>query len=283
MPITIAWNSYDSSAVAAPTIYRSDTEETVFDTGNSIGQLPMPNGNYVDIPPEKDKVYYYGLLTPTNLGPMKSKIIAVADMTDSAGPGGIDVLMGTSDFGLISYDSSLASGLITGLDYLKSKIANQADIQTRAAVMRGTSPVTLVKFIRNGKTVLIPNSYQNYLVCTTAAKRAEINTFLMDNYVNGPEMDLMGFRVKIDLMTEQEYYELHAGMSASGGVPSLMSPWMVSVPEDTVGCVMFRNGTTIKYGQFVNNAIVITDATTLGASAGVANNFIGWVFRPVKR
>lgn len=283
MPITISWDSYNSSAVAAPTIYRSEVKAEVFEAGNNIATLPMPKGSYVDIPPKKDTVYHYGILTPTNLGPMKSRIISVSDMSDSMGPGGIDVLFGTSDFGLISYDSSLSSGLTVGLEYLKSKVASQSDIQTRVAVMRAGQSLTMVKFVRDGKTVLMPNSYQNYLLCPTAAKRAELNQFLTDNYINGPEMDFMGFRVKIDLMTKKEYYEMHSGMSAGGGVPSLFSPWMVSVAEDTAGGVLFRDGVTIKYGQFVGNSIVETDATTLGTNAGVANNFIGWVLRPVTR
>lgn len=281
MAINISWTNYNGATVGVSSVYRSTSAETVFEVGNKIGEIPASGGTYADVPPLKDTVYYYGLITPTDLGEMKSKIIAASDLVQTIGPGGLTIRAGTTEFGILSYDGSLSNGITFGSNYVRAKVPTSTDLGFRTAVLKGSSPLTLVKVIRNGKIVLIPNSYQDFFICGTAAKRAELTTILRNSFLNGETVDFQGYQLKIDLMTRSEYMDIHLGFSVSGGVPSRVSPWMVTTAEDQVGGVVFRDGDAILYGTTASGSLVITDVSTLGTGAGVRDNYIGWVFRPI--
>lgn len=282
MTINISWTNYGSAEVGRSDVYRSDDQSTVYDPGNKIGEIPAGGGTFADNPPMKDKVYYYGVDTETSLGMMKSKIIPASDLSQTIGPGGLTIRAGTAEFGVIVFDSTLSNGVPIGSTYLRSKVPTSSDLGFRSAVLKGSSIVTLVKFIRNGKIVLMPNCYQDYFICQTQAKRNELTQIVQNHFLNGETFDFMGYSVKYDLLTREEYMQMHLGFSISGGVPSRISPWMITTPEDSVGGVIFRDGNNLFYGSTNSGQLVITDISALGSSPGIKDNYIGWVLRPVE-
>lgn len=203
MAIRLTWSNTYNGNVSGFKIYRSTVKATVFDPANLKAELATEILNYEDTTAVPDIVYYYGVESLTDLGPMKSKPIIAIQYMYTAGPGALKPQRGSYESGILDMTTGTHMADLWGVaNAVQLNALSSTGAFNRATMnpVPGYREDLVLKMSVDGKASFIAADYRVLKTHATAAARQAFDEAVLAIMNDGVTFDYQGYTLKMDLM-----------------------------------------------------------------------------------